>query len=277
MLYKRLFFFRPRLDPLKAGFLTHLNYVRRIEHLLSGCGLTVTPGTKGVTRDTEVARFMRLHAATHKSIKKDVELAGGDPAFAVIAAPWLPVKCYYALYYLETNLFHLLDGNASGFVKGGHTAIRKKLAADLTRGVVSFSNQELNRTHTLREVDGLPALIAGQNTRATFWQEDGCTDSILKKLTDYKFHDQRTGKKWNLRTKKDQRERDLFMERERVTPLDFFYWYRIKANYRDLDYIDFENGVTEDEVLAYLRSYNAAYLAYRKLLLAEVGRLRAAA
>jgi hypothetical protein len=270
MLFARL---RQGFDPARASFSTHLNYIKRIGHLLDGISLTVAPGRKGA-RDADVERFMRLQNATHKSIRKDMELAIADPAFATIAAPWFPVKCYYALYYLETIFFHLLDGSIAGFSKGGHTGVRKKLMEDMERGILSFSSTALNSVLTLEQVAQLPSIAAGQNTRANFWEQDACTDSVLKKMSEYKLHDQHTGRKWNLHTKASRDAKKDFMQREKMCPLDFFYWHRIKANYRDFDYIDFENGITEAEVLEYMRAYYSAYFSYRKVLLEEINRLK---
>ena len=84
----------------------------------------------------------------------------------------------------------------------------------------------------------------------------------------YKMHD--SGKKWNLRTKKGREEKRQFVSQESLMLTDFFYWYRIKANYRDLDYIDFESGISESEVLEYMRTYYQAFDYYRLLLIGEI-------
>jgi len=53
----------------------------------------------------------------------------------------------------------------------------------------------------------------------------------------------------------------------------FLVGYRIKANYRDLDYIDFENGITETEVLEYLETYNKVFEYYRIQLIRQITKL----
>ena len=90
---------------------------------------------------------------------------------------------------------------------------------------------------------------------------------------DYKLHDAKIGRKWNLHTKKHQDEQKLFVGAERLMIADFFFWYRIKANYRDLDYIDFENGITETEVLEYLETYNKVFEYYRIQLIRQITKL----
>ncbi len=197
-----------------------------------------------------------------------MELINEDPAFAVIAAPWFPVKCYYALYYLESILMHLVDGSTDGFGKGGHANVRKKFIRLIGLGTISFSDPHLSTVYTLGAIQTLPTIAAGQNTRANFWQAQDCTNSITKKLMEYKLHDQ--GKGWNLRTKKDRDSKKQFIAKESLTLTDLFYWYRIKANYRDLDYIDYESGITEQEVLEYMSDYHAAFDRYRGLLMSVI-------
>ena len=120
------------LDSTKASFRTHLNYIKCSEKLFASSTLSVSRNGTFTKRTVEITRFQKLYKVTLKSIKKDIELAREDSAFAVIAAPWFPVKCYYVLYYLESILTHLLDGSTQGFGKGGHAGIRKKIYSIMT-------------------------------------------------------------------------------------------------------------------------------------------------
>ncbi|OGY59297.1 MAG: hypothetical protein A3I31_02160 [Candidatus Colwellbacteria bacterium RIFCSPLOWO2_02_FULL_44_20b] len=261
------------LDFAKASFRTHLNYIKCLEKLFASSTLSVSRTGIFTKRNVEITRFRKLYKVTLKSIKKDIELAREDSAFAVIAAPWFPVKCYYALYYLESILTHLLDGSVQGFGKGGHAGIRKKIYSLVDMGFIVFSVAELNRVYELTQIRALPAINVGQNARSDYWQKTDCINSVAKKLMDYKLHDVKIGRKWNLRTKKHRDEQKSFVGVERLMIADFFFWYRIKANYRDLDYIDFENGITETEVLEYLETYNKVFEYYRIQLIRQITKL----
>lgn len=254
------------LDSSKASFRTHLNYIKCFEKLLSGCTLTISLTGIPAKRTDDITRFKKLYNVTLKSIKKDVELVQEDSAFAVIAAPWFPVKCYYALYYLESILAHLLTGNEKGFGKGGHTGVRKHIYYLTSSGAISFSVAELNHVNTLTKISELPAIDPGQNARANYWENTECVNSIAKKLMEYKLLEKKRSEKWNLRKKKDREAQKEFIGNESLMILDFFYWYRIKANYRDLDYIDFENGITEQEIIEYTNTYYKAFEHYSVLL-----------
>jgi len=268
-----LFIKSTSLDSAKASFRTHLNYIKCLDKLLDNNTLSVSRTGTFPKRSIEIKRFQKLYKVTLKSIRKDVELAREDSAFAVIAAPWFPVKCYYTLYYLESVLTHLLDGSVQGFGKGGHAGIRKKMYSLVDTGAILFSVTELNRVYDLTQIHALPAINSGQNARSDYWQKTDCVNSVVKKLMDYKLHDAKIGRKWNLHTKKHREDQKLFVGAERLMITDFFFWYRIKANYRDLDYIDFENGITESEVLEYVEIYNRAFEHYRMQLIKQINPL----
>ena len=254
---------------MTASFRTHLNYIKHLKKLFSGCEMTVCFGS-GQRRISDMRRFWKLYELTHRSIQKDIELANEDQAFALIAAPWFPVKCYYALYYLETILSHLIDGSMSGFGKAGHTGIRKKVAALVTNGQVTFSEEHLNTVLMLNQIRFIPKISAGQNTRNDFWEKSECTGSVSRKLMEYKLHD--LGKIYDFRTKKGRDAKKVYIDNESLMMTDFFYWYRIKANYRDLDYIDFENGMNEYEVHEYMSCYFDVFEMYRVLLVREISK-----
>src|SRR3989338_9332486 len=133
----------------KASFRTHLNYIKCVEKLFSICSMSATKNGTFIKSNAEISRFKKLYEVTLKSIRKDIELAQEDSDFAVIIAPWFPVKCYYALYYLETILINLVDGSMHGFGKGGHTGVRKRMYSLVSSGNVIFSQQELNTVYSL--------------------------------------------------------------------------------------------------------------------------------
>ncbi|MFA5249480.1 MAG: hypothetical protein WC397_02995 [Candidatus Paceibacterota bacterium] len=257
----------------RASFMTHLNYIKCMERFVASSSISGSIVGTPTLRIADIKRFRKLDIVTRKSIRKDIALAREDAAFAVIAAPWFPVKCYYSLYYLESILIHLIDGTISGFGKGGHSAVRKKIYSLVATGKLSFGVPELSCVHVLANIQNFPSIAPGQNATNDFWCKAECLNSVAKKLMEYKLHDVRMGKRWNLHTKKHRIEQSAFISAEKLMLIDFFYWYRIKANYRDLDYIDFENGITEIEVRTYIEAYYNTYTMYRSQLLRKIGML----
>jgi hypothetical protein len=268
IIYKKLQYSK-ELSEQEASYRTHLNYVKCIAKLLSVCDFSVNKIINSKFQNSDFSRFKKLYTITNKSIKKDMELVREDPEFAILATPWFPVKCYYALYYLESVLVHLIDGCIYGFSKGGHKGVRKKIYELVEKGIISFG-ADLNSIFILEALEKAPTIFPGENAKRDFWDSKNCLRSLGKKLMEYKLYDVKNEKKWNLHKKKDREERKNFIKTEKLMLIDFFYWYRIKSNYRDLDYIDFENGLSIGEAQEYLKIFNEAYQKYKSLLVKEI-------
>ena len=121
-------------------FTTHHNYIKRLDLLFKDCQLTVSKFKAQELSLNDINSFKKLYSVTLKSIQKDIELSKENNTFSIIAAPWFPVKCYYAIYYLESIFIYLIDSKRIGFGKKGHQGVRKQIAQFANTGVLKFSN-----------------------------------------------------------------------------------------------------------------------------------------
>ena len=77
---------------------------------------------------------------------------------------------------------------------------------------------------------------------------------ILKKLCLYKFQSYcRERKIREFRTNKDKEKRKWFFDNNKISLFEFFYWYRIKTNYRDLSFLDQE--IHSREIVQFYENY----------------------
>ena len=77
---------------------------------------------------------------------------------------------------------------------------------------------------------------------------------ILKKLIDYKIENfQRKEGIRNFRSKKNIEKNKEFLEKDTVDIFEFFYWYRIKSNYRDLEFLD--KDISDRQFCDFYRNY----------------------
>jgi hypothetical protein len=84
---------------------------------------------------------------------------------------------------------------------------------------------------------------------------------ILKKLVCYKLEElQRDEKIKNFRTKKAKEGKKKFLNENTVNIFEFFYWYRIKANYRDLEFLNKDIG--SDKFKEFYKNYYELTLTY---------------
>lgn len=76
---------------------------------------------------------------------------------------------------------------------------------------------------------------------------------VLNKLVSYKIEDiKRKGKFKNFRSKKAREEKKKLLETD-VNLVEFFYWYRIKSNYRDLEFLD--KDIEEEQFKDFYKNY----------------------
>ncbi|MBA7531657.1 hypothetical protein ES705_23872 [subsurface metagenome] len=105
------------------------------------------------------------------------------------------------------------------------------------KGLV-FDKGSLNRVYNTWDVYKFK-FPAGYNIRLSRASLKDRYRQLLKKLALYKIEDLRRRKNikdW--RTKTAREKRDKYLKSNDTNICDFFYWYRIKANYRDLEFLD---------------------------------------
>ena len=108
-----------------STFKTHLNYVKCMDELFIDCTITIDVQTTNQLDAKKIAKFQKLADITQKSIDNEVNSIAQEAEYAHVVAPWLPVKCYYRLYYLESIFLFLLSGNEAVFKQGSYCCQEK--------------------------------------------------------------------------------------------------------------------------------------------------------
>lgn len=249
-------------------FRTHLNYVKRLSAMGDSLELklSITNESK-LSSLPAVRKFMGLSAITAKSIENDMTLCQTDPEFSRIISPWLPPKCYYRLYYLESILLYLINGDVSGFsAKAGHTSVRSRINDHFSKG-----NLVIKCDLYIPPVASLSNLldfhvVLGEATRADFWRSERCTQSVLRKVAIYVKDDWTKKQGYENFAKRTRRvERERYLEKKEISIFDYFYQMRLKANYRDVDFLNLESASAND-IHQYIIYYHKFYSAYARAL-----------
>jgi hypothetical protein len=224
----------------KADFITHLNYVTCLRELSDG--LTVKYQLKSIG-SIKLNKLLTNKHTLIKLIKRsfDVEFAEicKNHDFAEVCVPWIAVKSYYLLFNTCLIIGHLLNTNDSYF-KSSHEKVLRDIKTQLRSKKLKFNRRILNKVYNAWDVfkfsfpSGYNIKLISANTKTRYKQ-------LLKKLVIYKIEDfQRREKINNWRTKKARDKRNRYLKSSDINVCDFFYWYRIKANYRDLEFLDKE-------------------------------------
>lgn len=258
----------------ESTFRTHLNYAHCMAEQYSDLVLTTTLNPASPLPTGNIDRFKRLADLTQQSIEAELHASSIAHEYAKIIVTWLPVKCYYRIYYLESNLVYLLNGNSTGFTRGGHKGVRKAISLLINNNQLVFSNVKISTQSTIRMIRA-HKIASGANLSPGYYATEDCVNSVRKKISEYKEHDwkeERRIKSYN--TRANRTSRDNYYATNTLNLTDFFYWMRIKVNYRDLDFLDFPTAGTSDDAYNYVKYYIDAYEAYSTAIEALIADLR---
>lgn len=248
----------PGANSLSVTFKTHLNYVKCMARLTENLVIDLHVNPTAPLDPAMITKFSTLARITETSIEGEQEACKREKAYAQVAAPWIPVKCYYRLYYLESVFLYLLNGSVVGFSHGGHFKVKQALIRLLKDEEISLSGtsaSELSTIVTWQIANGYVA-SSGSTITATYHTSVACSQSLRKKLAEYIEIDWKQSEKIkDYRTRASQTKKVEMLSPKEFCLLDYFYWMRIKTNYRDADFLDFDNNVNEDDAYEYL-TYN---------------------
>jgi hypothetical protein len=172
-----------------------------------------------------------------KSLDEESKTIIRNPAFAEVCVPWIAVKAYYLIFNLFMILGHLISGQES-FFNSSHEGLFKKIKEWIEKKEIFFSKEIFNTNFQCSKIVNL-RVKSGANLKVINVNLNERIIQIFKKLIYYKLEDfQRKERIKNFRSKKNRQKRKEFLENNTVNICDFFYCYRIKSNYRDLEFLD---------------------------------------
>ncbi len=269
--------YSPGANSLSVTFKTHLNYIKCMARLTDGLAINTNIVANSVLDTAIFAKFEKLSEITKISINGEKDACDREKAYAQVASPWIPVKCYYRLYYLESVFLYLLNNSRVGFSKGGHTKVRKSIKDHLKNQEISFSGTYSTDLATIIDWGTASNFVArvGSTISANYHSTTACSDSVRKKLAEYIEIDWKQDNHIsNYRTLAARVKKASELMPNEFSLIDYFYWMRIKANYRDVDFLDFENNVNEADAYEYLTYYIKAADQYAIALVAVISQIK---
>lgn len=267
----------PGIDAESVTFKTHLNYIKCMTRLTDGIILNTHVSATSPLSSSKITRFETLSRITKTSINGEKTACDKERAYAQIASPWIPVKCYYYLYYLESVFLFLLNGSEIGFTPGGHIGVKQSILTLLHNGTITLSG-----THAAslsKVVDWATAdrfrTVPGSTIGSTYHITPACDDSLRGKVAEYIELDwKHKNRILNYQTKAARTKKEAELMLKEFCLLDYFYWMRIKSNYRDVDFLDFDNNVNENDAYEYLKYYIKATEQYAYALNTVIATLK---
>src|SRR5258706_1149167 len=252
-------------------FLTHKHYLDCLSGLSSGLSLTYHKNVRSkITFSKTLSKKTGLIKLTKLSLDSEDRQITGTPDFSQVCVSWVSVKSYYLLFNMILVLKYLITGEEIAF-NTTHRNLLKEFTAYIKSVELVFSVQPFNDVRQAVNIAKWKA-TSGANIRSTSFNLDERLSQIFKKLYDYDIEEfKRTQKIINIRRKSDKQKVLVYITGLEVSLIAFFYWYRIKANYRDLEFID--NGANTNQLANYYHSYYRLTTAFYEALKALINKL----
>lgn len=248
-------------EPVKyPDFITHLNYLNYLKRSSNKLQLKLNRKIeKKIVENKYLKLKVKLINLTLENLKLEFVNIRKFPEYSIVCVSWMPVKAYYVFFNLILILEYLISSNESCLSSGHKKALKefKKLMEneDLVWNVREFN---LITKHLTVEGWRVPRY---ENLRTINSDNIFRYKQILRKLLDYKKEDFRRERKTKKIVGKNKEE---FFSQE-INLCEFFYWYRIKANYRDMEFID-KNVPIEDFFKFYNDYYNLSINFYKAII-----------
>jgi hypothetical protein len=249
-------------------FVTHLNYVAFLKDISQNLSLNTSLDINSSMRLPEIVKKkINLIKLTRKSIAFEYKAVQENPEFAQVCVSWISVKSYYLLFNMLIILRYLITKDMTAFADS-HMGLIKWLNVSIDNKTLVFNKDEFNtvydgaKIHEWKSTTGANIKRTGLNREERFLQ-------ILKKIQAYKEEDyMRRNKILNLRKKVNKIRLNEYRTKNKVSVLEFFYWYRIKANYRDLEFLDKEIAIGQfkDYYCNYYELSNNVYASLKSLI-----------
>jgi len=234
---------------------THLNYVYYIRQKTKNLKFSYNNDINYHANISKIKFDTRVNLVklTYKSLQEEARQVESTHEYARACSAWVAIKGYYLLFYLETILMSLIE--AQNKMKASHGEVRKYIKTLSANKTLSASFPDLTKVikHADCETTGLKS---GANLKGQLSEQDRYRQ-VMKKLREYSQEEyKRVNKIKSLRGESKKKFNNM-----NISLTDFFYWYRIKSNYRDLEFIAGEEAKVT-ELYDFYRMYNQSVIAY---------------
>ena len=249
------------------AFITHLNYLKCVSRLSTGLSVSTEDPTNVVTSISPLVEKKKVLATLTKD-NLDSELAQirNLHDYAQICISWVPVKSYYLFFNLIILLIYLQTGEES-WLTAGHIEVQRKLKELIRSGDLTFSVGSFNTIYIPSRILSW-AIPSGNNVTTVNFDYGLLERQAIKKMFLYSQEEFKRVR--NVKRLAGQLKQN-FMNSTTINLSEFFYWYRIKANYRDMEFINSNVGITD--FYNFYTEYYSLTANFYDALTAEINRL----
>lgn len=260
---------------IPLDFMTHLNYVSCMKDLSEGLAIELkfNIDSKSSFLRNSLSKKISLIKLIKESLDEEHKKALEEKDFAKVCSMWISVKSYYLIFNLLLVLCALVNNDKEN-LDYAHSKVISNFRTMIKNKKLVFNKEYFNLVVFCS--DALCFKSKSGDTLRADVDNKLRVNSVLKKLCKYKFEDFCRYKNIkNFRKKINKKIRQDFFNNNEISLFEFFYWYRIKTNYRDLAFLDQE--INKEYVAKFYENYYLLTINFYdalKILINEVSKKR---
>lgn len=250
-----------------ADFITHLNYLICLSNLSKNLSLKCRQNVTGTINESQfVKKKIKLIELTVENINEEFKKIKQFPDYSQICISWIPVKSYYLFFNLLMLIEYLFKSDDK-WLRETHKNINEEFIGYLKNRDFEFNVNELNQLFSISQIL-VWKIPPGNNIMRNNPNHSNLIKQLIKKILEYKKEDYKRRKNISSLRGKNKKDFDI---NTTLNLCEFFYWYRIKANYRDMEFID--SGVPIDEFVKFYSCYYQITMDFYNALRIQVNNL----
>ena len=230
-----------------ADFDTHAYYLEFMREQSDSLKVKVNIKEKKLNNlDKSLVTKVSLLKLTLKNIEAEKNQIDSYPEYSVVCSSWISVKSYYLVFNLFIILEYLIRADSS-YLNPSHTAVHNCLKDLIESNILVLNNQYFRKVISTREaLDWNAPLYSNVKPNIATSVR---SKQVLKILARY------SKEKYKIDNKNSRLigTNKLSFEKKTVNLCEFFYHYRIKANYRDMEFMD--KGVQLEKFINFYNDY----------------------
>ena len=253
------------VNPYNPIFITHLNYIKCFKELSDGLNIETNRLDKSNKKinNKKLLNKILLVKLIKKSLDNEYKACQENKDFAEVSSIWIPVKSYYLIFNMFLVLDYLISPENNKDFNISHKSLILRIKELIRKSELIFNKSHFNHFYTYEEVKDVK-FDKGENLKEE-QNIEKLTKRLIKKLIEYKKDEFKRDKKIrDLRKKKDRLSVSEYLSKELTNLFEFFYLFRIKTNYRDLDFLSEDVGPIQ--FYSYFENYYLASMSFYQAL-----------
>jgi len=260
---------------IPANSHTHLNYLANLSAISSGISIECRISEqKRINESEELNNKIKLLKLTKINLDEEFKMIKSFPNFAQSSVSWVSIKSYYLFFNLLLIMEYLIWPDEAVFKKS-HKKTMSTFVKYIKEGNIIFNKSLFNVILSCYEALNFKAK-PGENLKILNVDPERRIKQTLKKIVRYKLNELRKENNFpNFRKKKAKEKRTELLNSD-VHICEFFYWYRIRANYWDLDFLCEQNINSKYFVMFYENYFKLIDNLYRafKVIINKLAKIR---